>query len=145
LDDEYRKEMLDEDKPEIQEGIIGNDDPDSQEDYYQNPIQQHNNNVKHNNKPVSTILRRSARRIANPIVTLSNSVTPEIQECEKQKKMNKVRINSQDTVVEYNLDEDPLAVDNNKAGVELNIDDRTEGDVEDINAPRELESDLGPY
>jgi hypothetical protein len=28
---------------EQREGIIGNDDPDSQEDYFQNPIQQHNN------------------------------------------------------------------------------------------------------
>jgi hypothetical protein len=137
--------MLDEDKLEIQEGIIGNDDPDSQEDYYQNSIQQHNNNVKHNGESVSTILRRSIRRITNPIVTLSNSVRPKIQECERQKKKNKVHINSQNTVVEYELDEDPLAVDNNKPIVELNIDDVTEGDAEDINAPCELESDPGPY
>jgi hypothetical protein len=44
MDEEYHDEVKDDLMLEKQEGIIGNDDPDSQEDYFQNPIQLHNNN-----------------------------------------------------------------------------------------------------
>jgi hypothetical protein len=54
--------MLDETKLEVQEGIVGNDDPDSQEDYFQNPIRQHDVNVKYNDKPESIILGTDTKR-----------------------------------------------------------------------------------
>jgi hypothetical protein len=62
LDEEYRNEMLGETKLEVQEGIIGNDDPDSQEDYFQNPIQQHDANVKNNDKPERIILGTDTKK-----------------------------------------------------------------------------------
>jgi hypothetical protein len=62
MDDEYRNEMIDEAKLEMAEGIIGNDDPDLQEDYFQNPIQ-HDTNVNDNNEPDSVITRKSKRGI----------------------------------------------------------------------------------
>jgi hypothetical protein len=39
MDEEYKEEMANEIALEEEEGSVGNDDPDSQEDYFQNPIQ----------------------------------------------------------------------------------------------------------
>jgi hypothetical protein len=86
IDEENKEEMNDEVLLEKEEGIIGNDDPDSQEDYFQNPIQQHNTEVQDNNEPISNITPMS-KRGANPIVTLSNTTLPTVkQECDKRKK-----------------------------------------------------------
>jgi hypothetical protein len=55
---------------------------------FQNPIQQHESNVRGNNEDVSAIIPRS-KRGANFIVTLSNTAIPvKIQECGKRKKKN---------------------------------------------------------
>ena len=73
---------------EEEEGsVIGNDDPDSQEGYFQNLIQYHNTDVLNNNKPASEITPRSNKGTGNiPVVTFSNAVSPEIQKYGKQKK-----------------------------------------------------------
>jgi hypothetical protein len=76
LDDEYNDEVADDIALEKEDGSVGNDDPDSQEDYSQNPIQQHNNDVVNNNKPISEIIPGNNRRNTLPVLMLSNSVTP---------------------------------------------------------------------
>jgi hypothetical protein len=118
LDEEYRNEMLDETKLETQEGIVGNNDPDLQDDYFQNPIQQHDANVRENNEPESIILGADTKRTRNPTVALSNSVTHNTQECERRKKKNTVHINAQDTMIENELDDDHITVNNDKPGVD---------------------------
>jgi hypothetical protein len=45
MDEEYQDEINEEIVFEEEEGIAGNDGPDLQEDYFQNPIQQHNTAV----------------------------------------------------------------------------------------------------
>jgi hypothetical protein len=72
---EYQEEVDDEIALEKEEGEVGNDNPDSQEDYFQTPIQQHNSNVRDNNEDVSVIIPKS-KRGTNPIVTLSNTTLP---------------------------------------------------------------------
>jgi hypothetical protein len=71
IDEEYKDELKNDILLEKQEGIVGNDDPDSQEDYFQNPIQQHNNN----NKPPPEILDNPTRSGDgnNPVVALANT------------------------------------------------------------------------
>jgi hypothetical protein len=145
LDEEYKNEMLDEAKLEMQEGIVGNNDPDLQDDYFQNPIQQHDANVRDNNKPESVILGAGTKRIKNPIVALSNSVTHKAQECKKRKKKNTVCINTQDTIIENELDDDHIMVNNDKPEVDQNVNDTDENEEEDVDTPCELEPDLGPY
>jgi hypothetical protein len=85
------KEYENEEKAEIaleeEDGLVGNDGPDLQDDYFQTPIQQHNTDVSNNNEPTYVVTRRSPRgnnQIA--IVTLNNAVVPENQECDKRKK-----------------------------------------------------------
>jgi hypothetical protein len=57
MDEEYQDEINEEIVlEEEEEGIAGNDDPDLQEDYFQNPIQQHNTAVSDNNEPAPVIL-----------------------------------------------------------------------------------------
>jgi hypothetical protein len=85
MDKEYEQELNDEIVMEEEEGSIGNDDPDSQEDYLQTPIEQHNTSVKDNNEIASAVVRTSRRTNINPIVTLSNTA-PLIQERNKRKK-----------------------------------------------------------
>jgi hypothetical protein len=41
---------------EEEESVVGNDDPDAQEDYFQTPIQQHENGVCDNNEYASVII-----------------------------------------------------------------------------------------
>jgi hypothetical protein len=145
LDDEYNDEVADEIALEEEDESVGNDDPDSQEDYFQNPIQQHNNDVVNNNEPISEIIPGNNRRNALPVLTLSNSVTPAIQECGKRNKRNKVRINDQDTMIEDELDDDLTTNNNDKPIAKPNVDDEgNENDI-DVDTPKELESDLGSY
>jgi hypothetical protein len=75
---EYKDELKNDILLEKQEGIVGNDDPDSQEDHFQNPIQQHNNN----NEPPPEILDNQTRSgdSNNPVVALVNATQPK-QEC----------------------------------------------------------------
>jgi hypothetical protein len=142
--------MKDEVLLEEEEGIIiGNDDPDSQEDYLQNPIQQHNTEIRNNNEPISNIIPRS-KRGAIPIVTLSNTTLPTKKlECDKRKKKN---VHDEAVSIENELDDTGMpSAEITKAGMHTNdntveSDDETGDNNNDCNAtPQELDSDLGPY
>jgi hypothetical protein len=76
LDEEYREEVDNEIALEKEEGSDGNDDPDLQEGYFQNPIQQHDMAVANNNEPVPDILENRTRSGDVPVVDLANSITP---------------------------------------------------------------------
>jgi hypothetical protein len=122
IDQEYQDEIHGERKLEEQEVAAGDGDPDSQEfgnddsdsqvDYFQNPIQQHNRDVQKNNKPVSSIIPRS-RRTTDPIVTLSNTTLPtEKQECGRRKKK---KADNESASLEEDLEEmDPTSTENTK-------------------------------
>jgi hypothetical protein len=140
IDEEYKDKLKNDILLEKQEGIVGNDDPDSQEDYFQNPIQQHNNN----NEPPPEILNNQTRSGNNPIVALANATQPK-QECVRDNKKKRSAIEDQITLTEEDLEDDPITPDSTKLGVEvLDSDEETSDDVEpDI--PSELESDLRPY
>jgi hypothetical protein len=84
IDEDYKDEVTDKIALEVEDGSIGNNDPDLQEDYFQTPIQQHENSVRDNNKAASAIIPRS-KRGSDPIVTLSNITIP-TKERDKQKK-----------------------------------------------------------
>jgi hypothetical protein len=145
IDEEYQDEEKDEIALEEEEGNVGNNDPDSQEDYFQNPIQQHNNDVLNNDEPVSEIIPNSKRGI-NPVVTLTNTitVTPEIQKCGKEKQR---KIIEHDTAIEQDLDDDiPLNDEDAKVGVDTDNANSNDDNVANESIfPHELESDLGPY
>jgi hypothetical protein len=57
LDQGYEEEANNEITMEEEEGIIKGDDPDSQEEHFQTPIQQHNTDVSNNNEPTSVVVR----------------------------------------------------------------------------------------
>jgi hypothetical protein len=144
LDKEYQEEVDNEIALEQEEGEVGNDDPDSQEDYFQTPIQQHESNVRDNNEDVSAIIPKS-KRGTNPIVTLSNTTLPaENQECGKRNKKN---TDDDNTSVEESLEDGDAPTSNNgKVGVSDEID--ADGDMhspdDNETVPKELDSDLGP-
>jgi hypothetical protein len=141
MDKEYEQELNDEIAMEEGEGSLGNDNPDSQEDCFQTPIEQHNTSVRDNNEIASNITPRSARTNANPIVTLINR-TNIIQERDKRKKKETT---DQDNLIEAELDNDDteqMASNDTKPGVETTDDSE---DDNETNTPKELGSDLGPY
>jgi hypothetical protein len=147
LDEEYQEEVDNEIALEKEEGSVGNDDPDLQEDYFhQNPVQQHDTAVANNNEPVPDILENCTRSGNVPIVALANSITPsEKQECDKHKKK---KIDDENTSITDNLD-DVDTSNNNNAKVEVSgaVDDEedTVDNDNDGTIPKELDSDLGPY
>jgi hypothetical protein len=145
IDEEYQDEEKDEIALEEEEDNVGNYDPDSQEDYFQNPIQQHNNDVLNNDEPVSEIIPNGKRGI-NPVVTLTNTitVTPEIQKCGKEKQK---KIIEHDTVIEQDLDNGiPLNDEDTKVGVDTdNANSNDDNVANESTIPHGLESDLGPY
>jgi hypothetical protein len=142
IDQTYQDEMDKEILIEEEEGIFGNDDPDSQEDYFQSPIQQHNNNVRNNNETASVIIPKSKRGITAPIVTLSNAVNPGKQKCDNRKKKHK---DDDTSIVENELDDD------NQNAEDVNNNEESEEHITDSNDDgeptmmKELDSDLGPY
>jgi hypothetical protein len=144
LDEEYKEEVNDEIRPEKEDGSVGNDDPDLQEDYFQNPIQQHEASVRDNNDAVSAIIPRAKRGSDILVILLSDTATAETQKCGKQKKKKTV---DHDTKIEEDLVvDDPMPTENSKPTAAN--DDITAKDDEVINelaTPPELESDLGPY
>jgi hypothetical protein len=146
MDKEYQDELDGEAAMKEEEGIIGNDDPDMQEDYFQTPIQQHNNNVNNNNEPASVIIQSRNRSDTNPIVTLGNVATPtEKQECAKQKKKKKkeVGFNEDNTLIDDN--ESDVDMISNTDGAQVGVD-TTDNTIDDSSSvPKELDSDLGPY
>jgi hypothetical protein len=76
LDEEYQEEVDNEIALDKEEGSISYDDPDSQEDCFQTPIQQHNTSGNNNNEPASVVIPISRRGDSHaPVVTLNNSIT----------------------------------------------------------------------
>jgi hypothetical protein len=145
IDEDYKDKVADEIALEVEDGSVGNNDPDLQEDYFQTPIQQHNNDVLNNNEPISEIIPRSSRG-NDPVVTLSNTtIHTEKQECGKQKKK---KAGDEITSMEENLEDYNISNPNNtKVGVSEREDaqcDNIEHENDDT-TPKELESDLGPY
>jgi hypothetical protein len=140
INEEYKDEVKDKIALEEEEGSVDNDDPDLQEDYFQTPIQQHNSSVSHNNEAILTIIDK--RTCGNPIVTLSNAVTPtEKQECDKRKKKN---ADDENISMEDNLDDNEISnIETTKVGVS-DTDDTDSNGGNDA-APKELNSDRGPY
>jgi hypothetical protein len=149
INDEYKEEMANEVALEEEESVVGNDDPDAQEDYFQTPIQQHENSVRDNNEPASVIIQNGKRGNNDDVVTLSNTTLPETQECGKQNKKKKT--DSNNTTVQNDLDDDDpsTTVENTKVGVGRTDDAEGQHDKEDStdedNTPKELNSNLGPY
>jgi hypothetical protein len=141
MDEEYQDELKNDIILDKREGIVGNDDPDSQEDYFQTPIQQHNNDEE----PAPEILNNRTRSGDNPIVALTNT-TRSKQECVNDKKKKRSALEDQTALEEGDLEEETLTLDNTKLGVdeESQSDDKAHDDV-DPATPSELKSDLGPY
>jgi hypothetical protein len=146
IDEEYKEEEEEEDEIalEEEEGSVGNDDPDSQEDYFQNPIQQHDSSVRNSNEPVSAIIPKSKRGNPIPVVTLINSVTSEIKKFGKHKKKKSIE---HDAMIEENLVDDDHVIDEDPK-LEVTSEDIKDSDInadDDPTVPHKLESDLGPY
>jgi hypothetical protein len=144
LDEEYQEEVNNEIALDREEGSVGNDDPDSQEDYFQTPIQQHNTNVDNNNEPASVIISRNRRGNGpQPVVALNSAITSEIQKCGKQKKKNI----EQDTIIEEDLVEDEAVTGESTKPIASadDVDTTDDNTNTDPSIPHELESDLGPY
>jgi hypothetical protein len=141
MDEEYQDELKNDIVLEQREGIIGNDDPDSQEDYFQNPIQQHNNG----DEPAPEILDNRTRSGNNPVVALANT-TQSKQECVHDKKKKRSALEEQTALAEENLEEDTVALDSTKLGVD-DVSQNDDETVDNVNPgiPSELESNLGPY
>jgi hypothetical protein len=139
IDEEHEEEERAESALEEDEGILEDVDPDSQEDHFQTPIQQHNTNVSNNNEPTSVVIHKSKRTINNPILTLNNAVIPENQECDKRKKRNKD--DNESSTIENDLDDDPDTTDDINSGVE----DANSINNDTTDMTKELDSDLGPY
>jgi hypothetical protein len=110
MDEEYREELEKELKLEAKEKTVDESDPDSKQfggdsdvpdsqiDFFQNPIQQHNRDTLNENEDVPIILDSRTRSGMN----LANSTSK--QECGKDKKKKKRTIFENDT----NLIEDDL-------------------------------------
>jgi hypothetical protein len=144
VDQEYEDEMNNEVALEIEEGIIGNDKPDSQQHYFQTPIQQHNTDVSDNNEPTSIVIHKSKRSNV-PIVALNNTVSRAgKQECAKKKK--EVEFNLDNTLLDDDVIEDQVTnPDDSKVGVDEVNDSVINNKEDETTAPKGLESDLGPY
>jgi hypothetical protein len=144
MDQEYEDEMDNEIAIEEEDGFIGNDDPDSQRDYFQTPIQQHNTDVSDNNEPTSAVIHKSKRTNINPIVTLNNTtLLTEKQECLRKKNKRK----EVDQIEEFKMMEDDIedSVASDEDVIETEVDVTSDINDEVDNVPKELDSDLGPY
>jgi hypothetical protein len=149
IDEDYKDKVTDEVALEVEDGSVVNNDPDLQEDYFQTPIQQHNNDVFNNNEPISEIIPKS-KRGANPVVALNSIITPGTKKNKQRKKSN---IEDYNTIVEEDLDDaDMVNTEDTKLGVEPKVNTDNDDDDDDNvidndvpSIPHELESDLGPY
>jgi hypothetical protein len=143
---EYKEEVDNEIALEEEAGDVGNKDPDSQEDYFQNPIQQHEWNVQDNNEAKSAIIPKS-KRGANPIIALSKSqfLRKRRSEYGKRKKNN---TDDDNASVGESLEDDNMSGPNSiKVGVSDmdDVNEDTDDCEDDKEVPKELNSDLGPY
>ncbi|OEU05741.1 hypothetical protein FRACYDRAFT_258465 [Fragilariopsis cylindrus CCMP1102] len=145
MDEEYQDEPDKERKLELKDNPdndadpdskgFGSDDPDSQIDFFQNPIQQHNQGVE----PV--IFDNRTRSANNPTVALTTTTPAAKQECGSDKKKKYPIINDGTHLIEEDLDDD-LIQDNT---VVPNNDKVIDTAVEEPSVPSELVSDLGSY
>jgi hypothetical protein len=144
MDEEYQDEVNEEIVLEEEEGSVGNYDPDLQEDYFQNPIQQHNIATNDNNEPVPVILDNRTRSANNPIVNLTNATRPTTkQECRSVKKKKRYIVEEETAMAEEDLEEDPV-IPGSTITDEIEVTNDTVVDVEP-DVPNELKSDLGSY
>ncbi|OEU23519.1 hypothetical protein FRACYDRAFT_233689 [Fragilariopsis cylindrus CCMP1102] len=151
MDEEYREELKKELKLEAKDKTVtesdpdsrqfGGDDPDSQIDFFQNPIQQHNRDTLNENEDEPIILDSRTRSGMN----LANSTSK--QECGKDKKKKKRRIIVEDdtNLIEDDLDDDDMMQSNIASEDDIITNDSSEEEVEEPSIPHELESDLGEY
>jgi hypothetical protein len=140
IDEEYENEAKNEIALEEEEGIFGNDDPDSQQEYFQTPIQQHNTEVSNNNEPTSVVIHKKKRNMNHPVVALNNTIKP------KNRKKNNDDNNNVSSPMEEELDDDPVRLET--TDINSGVDDNDINDEDDTDQPevsKELESDLGPY
>jgi hypothetical protein len=140
LDEEYKEEVDNDIALDKEEGSVGNDDPDLQEDYFQNPIQQHNTAVANNNEPSPDILENCTCLGNNPVVTFTTTTK---QECGNNKKRSIVEDGN--AITEEDLEDDHLPLNSTKLGVGGSEDTSAIQDDVDSGVPDELKSDLGPY
>ncbi|OEU10829.1 hypothetical protein FRACYDRAFT_246701 [Fragilariopsis cylindrus CCMP1102] len=151
MDEEYREELKKELKLEAKDKTVdesdpdskgfGGDEPDSQIDFFQNPIQQHNRDTLNENEDAPIILDSRTRSGMN----LANSTSK--QECGKDKKKKKRTIFENDTnLIEDDLEDDDMMEPTITSNDDIITNDTSEEEEEDEpSAPRELDSDLGSY
>ncbi|OEU05712.1 hypothetical protein FRACYDRAFT_258571 [Fragilariopsis cylindrus CCMP1102] len=154
MDEEYREELKKELKLEAKDKTViesdpdsrqfGGDDPDSQIDFFQNPIQQHNRDTLNENEDEPIILDSRTRSGMN----LTNSTSK--QECGKDKKKKKKRriiIEDNTNLIEDDPDDDDMMQSNIASEDDIITNGTSEEEVEEEepSAPRELDSDLGSY
>jgi hypothetical protein len=144
LDEEYKEEVDNEIALDKEEGSVGNDDPDLQEDYFQNPIQQHNTAVANNNEPATIIIENRTRSGGNHVVTFTTTA-PSKQECGNDKRKKRSVVEDENAITEEDLEDDPLPLNSTKLGVDGDVDTNTGQDEAESVVPEELKSDLGPY
>ncbi|OEU06188.1 hypothetical protein FRACYDRAFT_255934, partial [Fragilariopsis cylindrus CCMP1102] len=158
IDEEYQDEIEKERKleekdtpdndadPDSKE--FGDVEPDSQNDYFQNPIQQHNRETLDNDEEEPIILENRTRSANNGIVNLATTTHPAKQECGSERRKKKT---TEDDSVDNDLHDDDTSytVDKAKVGVSEAKDDHNQPEelVDDNvgDTPKELDSDLGPY
>jgi hypothetical protein len=142
MDEEYQDAIDEEVVLEEEEESVGNNDPDLQEDYFQNPIQQHNTATNDNNEPVPVILDNCTRSANNPVVNLVNTTRPTTkQECRSEKKKKQSIVEEETAMTEEDLEEDPVLPDSAMTD-DVKANDDTIVDVEAA-IPNELKPDLG--
>jgi hypothetical protein len=144
LDEECKEEVDNKIALDKEEGSVGNDDLDLQEDYFQNPIQQHNTAVANNNEPVLDIRENRTRSGSNPVVTFTTTTSAK-QECGGNKKKKGSIVKEGNAITEEDLEDDPLPLNSTKLGVDGSEYTNTTQDEADSGVPDELKSDLGPY
>jgi hypothetical protein len=110
LDEEYKEEADNDIALDKEEGSVPYDDPDLQEDYFQNPIQQHNTAVANNNGPAPDILENRTRSGNNPAVTFTTTTK---QECGNDRKKKRFIVEDGNAITE----EDHLPLNSTKLGV----------------------------
>ena len=151
VDQEYQDELEKEKRLEMKDNTandadpdskgFGSDDPNSQADFFQNPIQQHNRDTLDNNEDEPIILDSRTRSGNVPMVNLANSTSK--QECGKYVKKKRTTIEEEASLVIEELDDDDIEQPAPTGDVDDTI--AAPEKEEALPIPHELESNLGPY
>ncbi|OEU08351.1 hypothetical protein FRACYDRAFT_250146 [Fragilariopsis cylindrus CCMP1102] len=135
---EAKDKTVDESDPDSKG--FGGDEPDSQIDFFQNPIQQHNRDTLNENEDAPIILDSRTRSGVNLAISTSK------QECGKDKKKKKRIIVENDTnLIEDDLEDDDMMEPTITSNDDIITNDTSEEEEDEPSAPRELDSDLGSY